>query len=332
MDPLNADETLARYLAESDEAAAEGMLQQLLAQTAMPWIRIVVGSALRGHRNAEANDAVQDVLLDLTGRLRRLRGGHADSIATRGDEPVILNFRAYVSSAGRRAAGAVLRRSNPERYRLRNRIRYSLKTNPALALAEDEQGRRIGGTNGVMDSPPLTADLLKDAPVPAGASGMALGKLLESVLVRIDRPVFLDDLTDYIGAALGGFAREEDFEAAAATPSSNLAEQMDQRAWLTHLWTEILELPRNQRVALLLNLRDHIGDSALRLIPAMGIASIRQIAAVLEMPAEELAQLWRRLPIDDQQLAEMLALTRQQIANLRKSARERLIRRMEAGK
>jgi hypothetical protein len=157
---------------------------------------------------------------------------------------------------------------------------------------------------------------------------MRLPVLIDTVLTVLNAPVLLDQLTDYIGIATGGFARQEEFEAAAAIPVSNLADQMDQRAWLAHLWTEIVELPRNQRMALLLNLRDHLGDSALRFLPAMGIASIRQISVALEMPPESLAALWRQLPIDDLQIAGLLSLTRQQVVNLRKSARDRLLRRM----
>ena len=108
---------------------------------------------------------------------------------------------------------------------------------------------------------------------------------------------------------------------------SNLAREMDMRASLGQIWQEITELPRNQRVALLLNLRDHIGDSALRLFPALGIASIRHVAQVLELDALELASMWSKLPLEDLDLAEMLGLSRQQVINLRKSARQRLARR-----
>ena len=102
---------------------------------------------------------------------------------------------------------------------------------------------------------------------------------------------------------------------------------MDLRASLAHLWGEIGELPPNQRMALLLNLRDQSGDSALRLFPALGIASIRQIAGAMELDANEMALLWPRLPLDDLELAQMLQLSRQQVINLRKSARQRLARR-----
>ncbi len=329
MQPPNADEVLASYLAEKDETAAERILQTLIVEVASPYVRMVVASNLRGPQQAETNDAAQDVLLDLTSRLRRLREGQTEAL--RGEESLIRNFRAYMASAARRAAGFVLRRSNPDRYRMRNRLRYSLRTNALFTLADDTQGRRLASLSVLRAGyamAPVTREKLWEVPVPQGASGMNLGKLLELVLVRAGAPVFLDDLTDYMGVALGGFARQENLDAAATVPLSNLADQMEQRAWLAHLWTEIIELPRNQRVALLLNLRDQVGDSALRLLPALGIASIRQIAGVLEMPPEGLAELWRRLPVDDMQLGEMLSLTRQQVANLRKSARDRLVRRM----
>jgi hypothetical protein len=46
------------------------------------------------------------------------------------------------------------------------------------------------------------------------------------------------------------------------------------------------------------------------------------------MPAEEFASLWSRLPIDDITLAEQLDCTRQQVINLRMSARKRLRNRL----
>ncbi len=327
MESSNADDLLAVYLAETSEPAAERILHALISEIAAPYVLMVVSSNLRGAHQSESADAAQEVLLDLTSRLCRLREGQTERHT--GDEPAIRNLRSYMASAARRAAGFVLRRANPERYRLRNRIRYSLKTGNQFTLTDDELGRRIASlTRFPVTIAVSVEDRLLSQPVPAGAARMPLAALIDTVLTALNAPVQLDQLTDYIGAALGGFARQEEFESAAAIPDSNLADQMDQRAWLAHLWTEIVELPRNQRMALLLNLRDHLGDSALRFLPAMGIASIRQISAALEMPPETLAALWRQLPIDDLQIAGLLSLTRQQVVNLRKSARDRLLRRM----
>jgi DNA-directed RNA polymerase specialized sigma24 family protein len=110
---------------------------------------------------------------------------------------------------------------------------------------------------------------------------------------------------------------------------SNTAADLEQRLWLRTLWSEIRQLPPRQRVALILHLRDERGRSAAALLPLTGTASMRQIAAALEIPAQQFAQLWNRLPIDDAAIAGLLGTTRQQVINLRKAARERLGRRMK---
>jgi hypothetical protein len=48
------------------------------------------------------------------------------------------------------------------------------------------------------------------------------------------------------------------------------------------------------------------------------------------MTADDLAGLWHELPLDDRRIAERLAVTRQQVINLRKAARARLARRARA--
>jgi hypothetical protein len=112
-----------------------------------------------------------------------------------------------------------------------------------------------------------------------------------------------------------------------STPAADTGAKFDQRRLLAHIWSEIVTLPLSQRVALLLNLRDEEGACALTSLPATGVASMREIARVLEMPAEDLAALWHALPLSDLNLAGRLGVSRQQVINLRKAARERLIRR-----
>lgn len=104
----------------------------------------------------------------------------------------------------------------------------------------------------------------------------------------------------------------------------------ERRTYLHRLWQEITALPPRQAAALLLNLRDAKGANAVSLLPLTGVASLRDVARILGMPAEELAALWSRLPLDDATIAVTLGLSRQQVINLRKSARQRLARRMRA--
>ena len=50
----------------------------------------------------------------------------------------------------------------------------------------------------------------------------------------------------------------------------------------------------------------------------------------LALAAEQFAELYNRLPLDDATIAQRLGITRQQVINLRKAARDRLVRRMRS--
>ncbi len=118
-----------------------------------------------------------------------------------------------------------------------------------------------------------------------------------------------------------------DFLIADRQPDASL--QVEKRIFLERLWEEVRLLPPNQRAALLLNLKDPEGKGCISLMPAIGIATFRQLAEVLGMGAERLAEIWNDLPLEDEKIAGLLQLTRQQIINARKSARERLARRLK---
>jgi DNA-directed RNA polymerase specialized sigma24 family protein len=159
--------------------------------------------------------------------------------------------------------------------------------------------------------------------------------VVRAVARRLDGGIELDEMVEAVGVVMGitdvapavddGVPLADRLEA--AEPSA--LERLTEREALARLWTEVLALPVRQRMALLLNLRGADGSGLLGLLPLMGIATLRAIAAALEMQAHELATLWKGLPLEDARIAERLGLTRQQVINLRKSARERLARRLD---
>jgi hypothetical protein len=107
-----------------------------------------------------------------------------------------------------------------------------------------------------------------------------------------------------------------------------LLDRLEQTAFLKTLWNEIGRLPVRHRAALLLNLKNSEGDGLITLLPMTRIATITQIAEMLEFPAEDFARVWKDLPWDDNAIAGHLRLTRQQVINLRQSARATLKRRL----
>lgn len=95
---------------------------------------------------------------------------------------------------------------------------------------------------------------------------------------------------------------------------------------ITAAWRTIQLLPHQQRLAVLLNLRDGYGDTALRYILVSGLATIEDIASVLEIDDAKLLEWWPALPMPDAEIAAYLGVSRQRIINLRQAARKRLRR------
>jgi hypothetical protein len=102
--------------------------------------------------------------------------------------------------------------------------------------------------------------------------------------------------------------------------------RLELRERLENLWRDVLRMSARHRNALLLSARASSG-AALTLVVDLGVASFREVAGALEITTEELSELWNRLPLDDNEIAGRLGLERQQVINLRFTAREKLDRR-----
>jgi hypothetical protein len=156
-----------------------------------------------------------------------------------------------------------------------------------------------------------------------------LATCADRVLRAIGGAVELDRLVSAIAQANGsdGLATRTDPMKIAVAPQTGEA-AIDRHRYTERLWSEIRDLPVRQRAALLLNLRDARGAGMLWVFPMAGVASLRDIAIALEIAPVELATLWKELPLDDAAIARRLDCTRQQVINLRMSARKRLTNRL----
>ena len=146
--------------------------------------------------------------------------------------------------------------------------------------------------------------------------------------VLADRQAQVDELVNEIA---GRFGIGDPIHADTARITMPRALEPDMRVetaqTLRALWNEICDLPRRQRLALLLNARDAAGDSVLRLLIDGGVVTPRELAAAVEVRESDLDPLIGRLPMLDVDIADWLQVTRQQVINLRSSARDRLARR-----
>jgi DNA-directed RNA polymerase specialized sigma24 family protein len=266
-------------------------------------------------------DVVSTVLLRVVRRLRDLTGpAAAGSIRSLDDFVATLTYNASYD---------FMRRKSPERTRHKNRLRYVLMHDERLAMWNGTAGPMTGLAQwrGVADGPSnfvLTRDDATNRMLDRNAIADALTEIFE----WNGQPVLLNDLAR-VTADLWLVAEQEfvDISLAADTgPDPTI--QIEQRQYLDHLWSEVCELRAPQRTALMLNLRDSDGLNAVSLLILTGVATFDDVAAALEMEPARLAELWPQLPMNDLNIAGMLGVNRQQVINLRRSARERLSRRM----
>ena len=347
------DALLQRFLSEEDPSVAQMCLEELFSEHVEPVVRDITRYKLRSnstfgrsYEDQDEEDIGSEVVLHLLARLRELRKSHAQS--------PIENFRGYVAATTYNMYYKYVRMKYPSRWRLKNRMRYLLNHGHGFAMWKNEAQEFLCGLAirrsdvarkeaGSEDQPPLDEFVQSLAPGKS-ASQLNLEELIRAFLVWRGRPILLDELVGIVAELQGigepqrAQSQGEDREESAGVsicellpdPTVDIASSVEQRFYLELLWKEICQLPQRQRVALLLNLRDAQAGDALILLTLTGIASLRRIAEIIEMPHEELAALWNKLPLEDVAIATLLGITRQQVINLRKSARERLARRMAA--
>jgi hypothetical protein len=199
-------------------------------------------------------------------------------------------------------------------------VRYLLRNDREFATWGSQDGEQLAGLRAWNGRDEHVA-----APVPE-RSGQRLRDVMKAVFDLAGSPVRLNELISAAAESLGIVeSAVGSLKASAEYPAEQAgADQvMLEREALLTLWHGVLQLPAAQRSALLLNLRDAGGHGVIELIPATGAASFEQLAETLNLTAPALARIWP----EDARIAEMLGLTRQQVINLRKSARERLARR-----
>lgn len=302
-------------LIRADEGAAEHEIERLLAES-QPVIDGILARYTRTRTLISAEDA-EDVHATIQFRLVvKLR-----AIAT-GPEEAIRNLRGYVATLAYNVINDHLRKRFPERARLKARLRYALTHGGGMAMWQTDAGLVCGlaAWEGSEDAANLPS------PIPP-LDGCEAAEALERIFRATNAPMLFEDAVDVIADAWN----VADVEPAPLYAVAELADpstSVEDLDFARALWMEIRELPPMQRKALLLNLR-YGGESNIISLLILGrIARFDEIAEALEMSRAELTSIWRALPIDDATLAERFGITRQQIINLRKSARARLSRRM----
>jgi DNA-directed RNA polymerase specialized sigma24 family protein len=338
------DPLLEPLLLKPRDEEIDQYISQLITIHAEPVIKGIVRHKLhlnshRGIEHADADDIHQEIVVQLLAALRRLR--QQPAVHPIGD------LRGLTAVIAYRACSHWMRKRFPARHALKNRLSYLFTRHPGFALWHGENGRLMAGLATWKERKDVvTEDLLnqlsEDETLLASILSLRSGKkadwsgVLIAIFNRLGAPIEVGKLV----GLLSGLLQVEDrtIESIDQLPATaelqfsagqpDIAWKTERRIFLQRLWEEVRQLPLHQRAALLLNLRDHEGRGCIALLPALGIATFRQLAETLEIGAEKLAEICQGLPLEDTKIAELLQLTPRQVINARKSARQRLTRRL----
>ena len=312
------DEVLEPYIGASSEQERETALACLLTSCAASVVRGVVRRrSLRfGQSGILGADVEDDITATVMYRLIcRLRRGLTDY--------PINDFRSYVAATAAHVCDDHFREKSPERLRVTRLIRRSLDASLRFGIW------RLGdhdvcGFAEWRERATVPADL--DAIAASLPWGVAIGDALLQIFSSAGGPQTLGSVTN---ALLPYYQRRDD---AGLSGEGTIDPEPWSKLYSTQVaaatWREIQELPFDQRVSILLHMRDESEGAALRFFLLTKIASVADLASALGMSRSELAALWPDLPLTDGAIGARLGLTSQQVSNARLAARRRLQRRL----
>ena len=312
------DPILKPLVEAADASARDRAMETILVEHVQPVIASVVSRyRARAFSKEDAEDLTATINLQIVKRLQQLTA-----------ETPVLQLDDYVATVAYNAVRRFLRDRNPERTRLKNRLRYLLAREDRLALWESD-GEFVCGLAHWRGQPPgrprtvlrTATDAMLDRKSPSEAL-IALFAA-ERAPLRLDDVVRITvDLWNIAEAGTGDSTVEPESE------SPGIAAQIETRETIQMLWREVCELRAPQRAALLMNLRDVQGANGVALLVMSGVATVDEIAAAMGITPIKLSEIWNDLPFDDNTIAQSLNISRQQVINLRKAARERLARKL----
>ena len=348
----SAEGLIQSFLRAADKSESENLLSLLIHEHAEPVIAGIIKNKLRVSLNNSEGSGLNQDALEIAGDVRAAIFVEMQTLKAGAPGRLISDFHNYVAVKTYSACADYFRAKNPQRRRLKDLLRYHLKQNHTFALwkGEDKRwlcglqtwrnaGPNISGSEHPQRSlpEPLSISNASESASGVGVSNLPPAELLTALFETVGRPIEFNQLVTIVADVWGikdhpteSFDQHGAACASLIDSAPGVDELLEQRLYLQRLWKEVASLPALQRSALLLNLRDAQGGSVIAFVPHLGIAGKAEIAEMLAMSVEQFSQLWDELPLDDAGISRLLGVTRQQVINLRKTARERLARRMSA--
>jgi len=306
------------------------------------------GSTYRTSQELDAEDIFNDVITALVERLRQWK--------EKPQSAPLNHFPDYVARLTLNIIALHWRRLSPHLYHLRNKLLYLLEGRgrvKSFALWDGEApGEQLCGFREWQGKPRCQSErywlwcinpqrvAAEALPFGSDPSKMSYEELLTRIFLWLGGPVNFDDLLMGLMELLEGSERievtandepEPESEGLGIAEVERKAIEAEERHLFTcRIWEGLNRLSVNQRRAFLLHQEPDIWEAFI----SHGCCTWKGLAQLLEMSLDELKTLFARLPLEDEEIAQILNLPdRQKVINLRQAALKNLRRWIEgAGK
>ena len=329
---------------EADEEQYQILLDDLIKDHAEPLVHNIMRSKLRlsidkssnQTEHNDANDLCQDSITRLISHLKRLRANSSGvAISSFDDFVARITFNVYNN---------YVRLKYPLRHKLKRQLEYQLKSRKEFDLwkvaseqwAGFAEWRNSSWQNKhapVLNQMQSFFNAQFDETTHQQISQLVL---LSKIFEWTEKPIAFDHLIDIVAGFYGirDHASEDWLEELpSGREAADETQNLEFRENLRLVWKEIQSLPIRQRYALLLNWKSNANDSIVNTLITWDLATTQTIAEALEMDPGELERIWNSLPLKDAEIGNLLGdLSIQTVINLRKSARERLARKLRKPK
>lgn len=329
---------LLRLLDSQDEQERRECRDQLLTIHVGPIVRQVLRQRLGFYVSAqgvnENNHDAEDLYQEAMTRMVELLHADARSLTT------IENFQGYVVRIVSHICVDFLRSKHPERARLADAVRDVFRRNKDLASWQHENEilcgfaiwrnaakRDIDASDVEIKLNTFLADRFADEDV----SVVPLSRTVAELFDWIGGPVQFDDLVRMLAHVLR--IKNQQIESLDDHIGAEFVSHTDTRSTesyvetndlLRRLWRIVKGLPPKQRDAYALRFDDQDGRNLFTVLLSAGIVDWNDLAEGMGRPVEEVARLWRQMPMDSATAASELSTSRENIYKWRFRALQKL--------
>jgi hypothetical protein len=355
-------------LGSKNEVERARLFDELIRAQTAPLVRKILRQSLGFYLNLDGRSANNPEAEELYNRiLRRLEQRLRDLLAEPEQHPID-DYRQCVINIATGECEDFLRAKSGSRAHLKNNLRGMIRRHSEFKVWEGDDGRLLCGFATWEGRRISIASSERLAQLKANPESFKSKRFTYKSLQKAPYPKFVAELFQWLGDPIGfedlveliplfrqindrpaepiGLAKKDQElqPADPAPPASDRPEKpqaggdlekpqtgagLEKKMSLKQLWEELKQLPPESRLILCLSPVGEECDDLWDLLLAADVVTLAELADGLEIPLEQITEIWLRAPVNSRTLADYLGATTSQVNKWRfqavKHLRERYV-------